>query len=96
VRTAGDQVTGAYAAGHASWHSTWALNVAQSYTVTATAVTSAGVTATKTSSFRTLSPASTFSTEIFDGYEQTYGVGMPIILTFSQPIKNKAAVERSI
>jgi lipoprotein-anchoring transpeptidase ErfK/SrfK len=96
VRTAGGPVTGTYAAGRASWHSTWALNVAQSYTVTATAVTSTGATSAKTSTFRTLVPASTFSTEIFEGDGQTYGVGMPVILTFSQPITDKAAVERSI
>ena len=34
VRTGGDPVTGTYSADHASWHSTWALNVSQSYTVT--------------------------------------------------------------
>src|SRR5580693_3149145 len=38
VATAGDPVTGSYSADHSSWHSTWALNVSQSYTVTATAV----------------------------------------------------------
>jgi lipoprotein-anchoring transpeptidase ErfK/SrfK len=101
VSTAGDPVAGTYSAGHASWHSTWALNVSQSYTVTATAVstgggTSAGVTTTKTSTFRTLTPPATFSTQIFEGYRQSYGVGMPIILTFSAPVQNKAAVERSI
>ena len=96
VTTAGDPVTGTYSAGHASWHSTWALNVSQSYTVTATAVTSGGVTTTKTAAFRTLTPAATFYTEIFEGDKQSYGVGMPIILTFSAPVQNKAAVERSI
>jgi lipoprotein-anchoring transpeptidase ErfK/SrfK len=106
VRTAGEQVTGTYAEGRTSWHSTWALQVSQSYTVTATAVSastgsastgpSGGVTTTKTSTFRTFTPASTFTAQIFEGYQQTYGVGMPIILTFSQPIKDKAAVERSI
>ena len=101
VATAGDPVTGSYSADHSSWHSTWALNVSQSYTVTATAVsngsgTSAGVTTTKTSTFRTLTPPATFSTQIFEGYRQSYGVGMPIILTFSAPVQDKAAVERSI
>ena len=96
VTTAGDPVTGTYAADRASWHSTWALNVAQSYTVTATGVSAGGVTTTKTSTFRTLTPASTFYTQVFEGYQQTYGVGMPIILTFSEPVKDKAAVERSI
>jgi len=96
VTTAGAPVTGTYSADHDSWHSTWALNVSQSYTVTATAAASGGVTTTKTSTFRTLTPGSTFYTEIFEGYGQSYGVGIPIILTFSAPVQNKAAVERSI
>jgi len=96
VTTTGDPVTGTYSAGNASWHSTWALDVSQSYTVTATAASASGATVTAVSTFRTLTPSSTFTTEIFEGYDQTYGVGMPIILTFSQPVTNKAAVERSI
>jgi lipoprotein-anchoring transpeptidase ErfK/SrfK len=96
VSTAGAPVTGTYSADRGSWHSTWALDVARSYTVTATAVTSGGVTTTKTAAFRTLTPAATFSTHIFEGYGQSYGVGMPIILTFSAPVQDKAAVERSI
>jgi len=96
VTTQGDQVTGSYSAGRTSWHSTWALDVSRSYTVTATAVSGTGVTTTKTATFRTLTPATTFYTEIFEGYKQTYGVGMPIILRFSAPVQDKAAVERSI
>jgi lipoprotein-anchoring transpeptidase ErfK/SrfK len=96
VTTAGDQVAGTYSAGRGSWHSTWALNVSRSYTVTAIAATAGGVTTTKTATFRTLTPAATFYTEIFEGYQQSYGVGMPIILTFSAPVQDKAAVERSI
>ena len=49
-----------------------------------------------TSTFRTLAPSRTFRTEIFEGYGQKYGVGMPVILTFSEPITDKAAVERSL
>jgi lipoprotein-anchoring transpeptidase ErfK/SrfK len=96
VRTAGDPVTGSYSADRASWHSDWALNVSQSYTVTATATAASGATTTRTSAFSTLSPAQTFTTQIFEGYQQSYGVGMPIILTFSQPVTDKAAVERAI
>ena len=96
VGTAGDPVTGSYSAGNTSWHSTWALNVSQSYTVTVTAAASNGSTVTKTAAFRTLTPASTFTTEILEGYGQSYGVGMPIILYFSQRITNRAAVERAL
>ncbi len=96
VGAVGEQVPGSYSADRASWHSTWALGVSRSYTVTATAVSGAGVTTTKTATFRTLTPASTFYAQIFEGYKQTYGVGMPIIVTFSAPVKDKAAVERSI
>jgi len=55
-----------------------------------------GGTVTTTSAFRTLRPSQTFTTEILQGYKQTYGVGQPIILYFSQRITDKAAVERAL
>ena len=96
VATSGDKVTGTYSAAKSSWHSATTLDVSQSYTVTAVATAANGTSTTKTSAFKTLTPASTFAAEIFEGEGQTYGVGMPIILTFSHPITDKAAVERSI
>jgi len=96
VRTSGDAVSGSLAADGKSWHSTGNLGVSQSYTVTATGTAPSGEKISKTSTFRTLTPAQTFTTHIFEGYKQTYGVGIPIMLTFSQPITNKAAVERSL
>jgi lipoprotein-anchoring transpeptidase ErfK/SrfK len=92
----GATVSGALRDGGRVWHSTWALGVSQRYTVTATGTDGSGQRITTTSSFRTLAPASTFSTEIYEGSDQTYGVGMPIMLIFSQPITNRAAVERSL
>jgi lipoprotein-anchoring transpeptidase ErfK/SrfK len=81
VRTAGDTVTGGLSQGGTVWRSQWALDVSQAYTVTATA-SGPGGTVTTTSAFRTLTPAATFTTEILEVY-------------FSQPITDKAAVERS-
>ena len=96
VRSADGTVPGSLSNQATVWHSTWALDVAQSYTVTATASAAGSHAVTSTSTFRTLTPSRTFRTEIFEGYHQTYGVGMPVILTFSQPITDKAAVERSL
>jgi lipoprotein-anchoring transpeptidase ErfK/SrfK len=96
VTGGGAPVPGSYSDGRTSWHSTWALGVGESYSVTAVAATAAGVTSTTTSAFRTLRPNAMFTAEIFEGYKQTYGVGMPVIITFSQPITDRAAVERAI
>ena len=93
--TAGQPVSGTMNAAGTVWHSTWALGVSQRYTVTAKAADS-GKTITQTSTFRTLTPSQTFTTQIYEGTGQTYGVGMPIILYFSQQITNKAAVERAL
>jgi lipoprotein-anchoring transpeptidase ErfK/SrfK len=94
VRSHAGAVPGELSDGGKVWHSLWPLNVSQTYRVTATTSGSGAVTAS--SRFRTLTPSNTFQTQIFEGYKQTYGVGMPIILTFSQPITDKAAVERSL
>jgi lipoprotein-anchoring transpeptidase ErfK/SrfK len=92
----GQTVEGKKGAGGTSWHSQWALQTGTKYTVRATATDAGGLTVTKHSSFTTLSPSKTFSTTIFEGAGKSYGVGMPIILTFSAPIIDKRAVERSL
>ena len=96
VRTSGDAVTGGLSPGGKVWRSQWALDISQTYTVTATSSGSGSGAVTTTSTFRTLAPSHTFQTEIFEGDNQAYGVGMPVILTFSQPITNKAAVEQAL
>jgi lipoprotein-anchoring transpeptidase ErfK/SrfK len=96
VQTPGDPVSGTLSSRATAWRSRWALDVATRYTVRATALDAAGRTITKTSTFRTLTPHQIFAAQIFEGHNQTYGVGMPVILTFSSPITNRKAVERSL
>jgi lipoprotein-anchoring transpeptidase ErfK/SrfK len=94
--SSGEQIAGTMNAADTVWHSAWALDVSKSYTVTAKATGTAGTKVTKTSSFTTLTPSQTFTTQIYEGGGQTYGVGMPIILYFNQHITDTAAVERAL
>ena len=96
VKTAGDPVSGALSADGKTWTSSGSLNVSQSYSVTATGVNAAGKTVSQTSTFATLTPSSTFRTHIFEGDHKSYGVGMPIELTFSKHVQNEAAVESAL
>jgi lipoprotein-anchoring transpeptidase ErfK/SrfK len=96
VTTGGHPIPGRLSADATAWRSRWALAVSTRYAVTVTVRDLAGHFETTTSSFRTLAPRETFATQIFQGRGETYGVGMPIILRFSQPITDRRAVERSL
>ncbi len=96
VSTGADPITGYLNPARTVWHSMWALQPSHDYTVQATAVDPSGRVVTRTSTFRTLTPSSTISAQIFESQGQTYGVGMPIMIKFSGPVTHEAAVERSM
>ena len=93
--TRGHEVAGNLGSGGRTWHSTWALASPQTYDVTATAAGPRGRTDTQYATFRTSAPSRTFTASLDMSPGETVGVGMPVMVTFSQPIRDKAGVERS-
>jgi len=95
-------VDGAVQADGVSWHSTGTLAYAKKYTVTASILDSTGAEVVKTSTFTTVEPAHvagvTFQANGLNVLKTggTYGMGQPVIVTFSQPVANKAAAEKAI
>ena len=97
VQATGQQVTGAFDKARAQWTSSGTLKPATKYTVTATAKNSGGKATTATSTFQTLTPKQTFGiADITPMPGETIGVGMPIIVKFSDPVYNRADVERGM
>jgi len=96
VNGTGRAVPGILGAGGTGWHADWALAPGRAYHVTATAVNPRGRPSAIAGSFRTLTPRHTFSAMTSLGTGQVFGVGMPIMVTFSHPITRKAEVERSL
>ncbi len=94
--TGGAPVSGTLNAAGTLWRSSTPLHIDARYAVWARAVDAAGRTVTQRTWFRTLVPSQTASAEIFEAAGGTYGVGMPIMLTFDRPITDRQAVERSL
>ncbi len=93
----GSTVDGALAADRATWKSVDGTVMAsgRTYTVSATATNRAGVTTTKTASFTTKQSA-VLGSDITPTAGTTVGVGMPIIVRFTAPVRDKATVEKNM
>jgi lipoprotein-anchoring transpeptidase ErfK/SrfK len=92
----GGPVAGRLSGGGTVWRSNAPLALSQRYTVVATAVGAGGEKVTTTSSFMTLTPRKTVHVTVLEADNQRYGVGMPIVLTFSRGVTNRKAVERAL
>ncbi|MFG1948864.1 Ig-like domain-containing protein [Nonomuraea sp. NPDC048826] len=93
VHADGVPVRGGLDAARTTWRSQWALRPGAEYTV---AVTAAGRTVAA-GRFRTRAAERTFqlaATAPLPG--ETVGVGMPVVLDFDAPVRDRAAVERAL
>jgi lipoprotein-anchoring transpeptidase ErfK/SrfK len=92
----GRQLAGHLATDGRSWVSAGALAPATRYQLVADAVDDAGTPARRQSSFTTLRPRAELRAAVMPLDGETVGVGLPIGVWFSQPVADRAAVERRL
>lgn len=93
----GERIGGRPVSGGTGWEiDTSELDFGTKYKVRATAVDMRGNETSTRESFKTFIPERELvaSTNLQDG--ATYGVGMPIIMTFNEPVSNKAEIEERL
>ena len=93
---AGHRLDGGMDADHHTWRSAEALQPGTTYHVVAEAEDDAGQAATFSSTFSTMQPSKVLGMRIAPLEGETVGVGMPIIIYFTAPVTDKAAVERHL
>jgi lipoprotein-anchoring transpeptidase ErfK/SrfK len=99
VMSGNSAAAGQYGSGGTSWSTRWGLKPATSYTVTAVARNSKGVTTTEVTHFTTKSANRVLAiSDITPSADETVGVGMPIIVDFNDDVAraDRAAVERAL
>lgn len=90
----GHSIKGQLGRGATTWRSTQPLiEYNARYSVRATAVDSAGLVAHQAGSFRTVAPEHVVYSEITPSGGAVVGIGMPIIISFGEPVPNRAAAE---
>jgi lipoprotein-anchoring transpeptidase ErfK/SrfK len=92
----GRTVAGAIQAGGARWRSSQALAVGRAYRVLAVAVNADGKVTRTQSKFHTVEPRDKLTASVAPLQGETVGVGMPVIVYFSAPVTDRAAVERQL
>ena len=92
----GKQVAGQLSADKHTWSTTEPLGYDKTYTWSGTATGADGKQVPVTGSFSTVTPKRQISGTLNVGDNQTYGIAMPIALTFSSKVTDKAAAERAL
>ncbi|MEO8329837.1 MAG: Ig-like domain-containing protein [Candidatus Nanopelagicales bacterium] len=93
----GNKVAGEVSADGTVWRTQGALlDYATSYTVRVRAVDIDGLATRDKARFRTVDPKNMVYTSITPFSRQVVGVGMPIIVSFDEPVPHRAAAEREL
>jgi lipoprotein-anchoring transpeptidase ErfK/SrfK len=92
----GKQVAGQPAADKKSWSVTEQLGYGKTYTWSGTAAGADGRQVPIGGAFTTVTPKRQMQGQLNVGDGQTYGIAMPIALTFPSKVTDKAAVERAL
>jgi lipoprotein-anchoring transpeptidase ErfK/SrfK len=92
----GRRLAGKLASDGRSWVSTGSLAPATRYRVVAEAVDEAGAPTRRQTTFTTLRPRAELRAAIMPLDGETVGVGLPVGVWFSQPVADRAAVERRL
>jgi lipoprotein-anchoring transpeptidase ErfK/SrfK len=96
TNSAGKQVQGRLAADKKSWTTTEPLGYAKTYTWSGTATGLDRQARPISGSFRTVEPAQLVNGAFNIAEGSTYGVAMPIALTFTSKVTDRAAVQRAL
>ncbi len=92
----GKQVAGEFTADHTGYRITEPLGYGAAYTWTGAATGADGKQVPIEGGFRTLTPKSTLPATINIGDGQEVGIAAPIIVKFTGPVTDKAAVEKAL
>ncbi|MEU6646429.1 Ig-like domain-containing protein [Saccharomonospora sp. NPDC046836] len=92
----GKEVAGQLSGDKRSWTATEPLGYGKTYTWSGTAVGENGTTEPISGSFTTVTPTATMGGRLNVGDDKTYGIAMPISVTFDSPVTDKAAVENAL
>jgi lipoprotein-anchoring transpeptidase ErfK/SrfK len=93
----GEAVPGTLNASRTAWRSDWTLRPDTEYVVNAFATGPTGPPARLAGRFRTLRAPREFGIlSVTPESKETVGVGMPIMVTFTHPVQDRLAVEKSL
>jgi lipoprotein-anchoring transpeptidase ErfK/SrfK len=92
----GDKVTGSFNADKTQWSSVPQLKPGASYKLTGSAEGTGGATVPISSSFKTLKATKSLKSSVVPLNGETVGVALPIQIYWTNPVKDRAAVEKRL